>query len=285
MHPTHHELRMFCTGVLKAEVARRMDDHIRDCGFCAEFCEEYRNLVQAIDRVDISACNDAAVLIADDLYREAIRGRLVSLLPFRREESGQPALLAADGVSEVPPRLENIATFFSEDPEMILRLMRDTRRRVDYVQLVSDDPAAVSHVLVEAPEARLSILTDEFGRGNLDRPYDADLSTQHWQIKMPDVEFTLSPFDYHPDRIEYAEDVILETSRKDKVAIRFEGRTAGQHISVRVLELHGTADFGPIRVAVSQQGKSLISSASGSDSLYFDLDGADESIQIRLFRD
>ncbi|UCD64247.1 MAG: hypothetical protein JSW34_02080 [Candidatus Zixiibacteriota bacterium] len=284
MHPAQYVLRRYCDRHLDPETAGQVEKHVETCQFCREFCEEYRALSQFVDQAAEEALPARAKQAAGYLYRVGYCVEPIVLSLLRQEPSALRVPLAADGTPKDELRFENLATFFSEEPEMVLRVMRDNRKQRDFLQLVSDDSSLVSRVLVEVPDLDLSIITDENGRGDFDRPYPDDASDLKWQVKMPQAEFSLLPLQYDPARVEYSEDIVLETVHKDRVAVRFEGQKDGKRISIRILELNGHPDFEPVAVAVSQGGKSLVAGASRDDTLYFEMEGTENSIDIRLFR-
>lgn len=284
MHPAQAVLRRYCEGDLHQTAAREVEGHIRDCQFCREFCEEYRALAGFIDRAVKVPLPEPAKQTAGYLYRAGFSSQPIPLTPFQRESAAAPVHLAADGTAKNRLRYENLATFCSEDPEIVLRVMRDNRQQRDYLQLVSDDTSLISNVLVEVPDLDLSVITDEHGRGDFEQRYPDRAASLNWQIKMPQAEFSLAPLRYDPTRVEYSEDIVLETVREDRVAIRFEGQKEGKRISIRILQLNGEQEFEPVAVAVSQGGKSMVAGASRGDVLYFEMEGIESSIDIRLFR-
>jgi hypothetical protein len=283
MHPDHMKLRQYCDGDLARTAAESVDMHVRSCDFCREFCHEYRALNRTIAEYRDISMPAKAERMAGAMFRQALYGRVI---PFSLFDSGvvsEPACLAADAGEKPPPWIENLATFVSQNPEVVLRIMRDNRDRKDYVQLVSEDETVIARVLVQAADLDLSVLTDEHGRATLADPCPDDVTAINWTIRLPDAEFSLEPFSYDAEKAEYEQEIVLETERKDRVAVRFEGRAESKRISVRILELNGRADFEPVSVAVSQGAKSLIAGISGKDILFFDISGGDDSIDIRLF--
>jgi len=284
MHPVQDLLRRYCDRDLEPAAAKQVEAHLRRCELCREFCEEYRALGEFVDQQAERPLPTEAQHAASRLYRAGFGGEVVVLRPFSGEAEAAPIHLAADRPGESGPRFENLATFFSEQPEVVLRIMRDNERDQDYLQLVSEDTNLISQVLVEMPDLELSVITDEHGRGVFEKRFPDDARELPWQIKMPEAEFSLLPLQYDPNRVEYSEDIVLETVRKDRVAIRFEGQREGKQISIRILELNGRADFTPVSVAVSQGGKSLIGNLAQDDVLYFDMEGTESTIDIRLFR-
>jgi hypothetical protein len=283
MHPSRSDLRRYCDQRLVEPAARTVAEHLAVCEFCREYCEEHRALTQAIDR---EAGRTIAALDAhriDEIHRKTLAGMVVELATSIPVAADEPALLAADGGSQVHARLENLGTLYSENPEVVLRIMRDNSRQQDYLQLVSEDEHLVSRVLVQVPELELNVLTDQYGRGDIEWSDLRDFARYGWRVKLPDAEFSLSPLQYDPEKVEYHEETILETERGDRLGIRFEGRTEGKRLTVRILQFEGRSDFDTVRVVVSQATESVSRNLSRADALDLELSSPDDLIAIRLF--
>jgi hypothetical protein len=162
--------------------------------------------------------------------------------------------------------------------------MRDFDRGHDYLQLISDDPALSSHIMVQIPQLQKEFITDENGRAEIDASVLDKPDQLSWQIRMPDAVFSLEPLVYDPNKTEYSKDIVLTTEKQDKIKVTFEGKTEGKQISIRILELDGRTDFGVVRVSVSQHHASLFKDVKRNESLSFDLVDATDEIKIRLFQ-
>ena len=66
----------------------------------------------------------------------------LSLLEMPQNVAGG-YVLAADGVAVSAAGLQHRATLYSEDPEVILRVMHDPKAGRDLLQLTADDPADI----------------------------------------------------------------------------------------------------------------------------------------------
>ena len=283
MHPSQRDLRGYCDERLAGAAARQVAGHLEQCEFCREYCEEHRALTQAIDA---AAAGTIAALDAhrvEEIHRKTLAGMVVDLAPSIPIAPQEPALLAADGGGAAAARLENLGTLYSENPEVVLRIMRDNSRKRDYLQLVSEDENLVSRVLVQVPELDLSVLTDQNGRGDIEWARFEDFTRYGWRVKLPDAEFSLSPLEYDPEKVEYHEETVLETSRGDRLGIRFEGRTEGKRLTVRILAFEGRADFDSVRVVVSQATESVTRNLARTEALDLELSSPDDLIAIRLF--
>ena len=284
MHPSAKELRRFIENRLDEPSAGRVREHLGECEFCREFCDSYQLFLDSISRAAGEAIPAKALQLADRLYKDALAGKIISLEPLLSEVSAPPLHLAADGEKEFAPHVQNLTTLCSESPEIILRVMRDLDKGQDYLQLISDDPALSARVMVQIPELKWEFITDESGRATLESGLPDDPEKLTWQIKMPEAVFSLQPLVYDPNKTEYAEDIILETEKKDKIKVTFEGKTEGKQISIRILQLDGKADFDSVKVNVSQQNVSLFKDVKRNELLSFDLVDANDKINIRLFQ-
>lgn len=284
MHPSAKELRRFIENRLDEPSAERVREHLSECEFCREFCDSYQLFLDSIGRVSKEGLPPKALQLADRLYDYALAGKIISLEPLLSEVSAPLLRLAADGEKEFAPHVENLTTLCSESPEIILRVMRDLDKGQDYLQLISDDPALSARVMVQIPELKREFITDENGQATLESGLPDAPEKLTWQIKMPEAVFSLEPLVYDPDKTEYAEDIILETERKDKIKVTFEGKTEGKQITIRILELDGKTDFGHVKVSVSQQDVSVLKDVKRNELLSFDLIDANDKINIRLFQ-
>jgi hypothetical protein len=201
-----------------------------------------------------------------------------------RSEAPAVSFLAADGRAEREPTVKRIATLFSEDPEVVVQIMRNSARGSDYLQVQAEDSRHLAHVLVQIPEIGREFVTDVNGRSEIDLGSVENPDKLKWQIKMPEAVFALEPLAYDPDKVEYTREIQLQTDRHDRIEIRFEGRTEGKHLSIRVVELDGRADFGPVRVVVTQNTR--VDSVSAVAGVPVEIGPIDPEsvISIRLYQ-
>jgi len=285
MHPSRRDLRGYCDRRLAGAQFETITAHLESCQFCREFCSEFRAMTEHIDEAVRQHRPGSGEHPADGIYHAALAGLSIRLVQTTSIAPPEVALLAADGSSSTSPRLENLGTLYSENPEIVLRIMRDNVHRCEYLQLVSEDDRLISSVLVQVPALDLSILTDRNGRGDIDWREIKDLARHEWRVKLPDAEFSLAPLEYDPDQVEYHEETVLETTRGDRVGIRFEGRVEDKRITVRILQLGGRSDFGTVHVAVTQAGEAVAARLSDQDVLHMDLTSPRDTIAIRLYRE
>jgi hypothetical protein len=284
VHPSREQLSQYIDGTIDESAARQIREHLKLCPFCRELVEDQRLLSDFIRKAADETIPAKALKLAERLYRQALAGKVIPLQPLLPRDAERPLPLAAHGEHGPTPRLVNLTTLCSENPEIVLRVMRDLDQGQDYLQLISDDPVFSAHVLVQVPELEREFMTDENGRvtlegGAFDRPEELT-----WQIKMPDAVFSLQPLVYDPDKTEYARDIVLETERRDKIKVTFEGKTEGKQITIHVLELDGSTDFGPVKVNILQGAASVMKRVSRHESFSFELMNSKDEIKIRLFQ-
>jgi len=283
MHPSKNELRRYANDTANQVEAEQIKGCL--CEFCREFVEEYQLLTQSVAKASAEPLPESARAQAESLYRQALRGLLVAMTPLSDSIPDQTIALAADGASRDKSdlSLENLTTLYSEDPEIVLRVMRDRAKRQDYLQLISESAEAVDNVLVQIPSLGREYLTDSKGWAELDRVPEESLSDIKWQIKMPDAVFDLEPLVYDPDRTEYSDQVELETENNDQIRVTFEGKTEGKQVSLEILRLDGSDDFGPIKVTISHDNSQSIMDAQPNQPIRFGLAESASVIKIRLF--
>ena len=283
VHPTRETLIAFIDGRLDDAETGKLAGHLEGCEFCREFMDDYRLLQESLAMAEQEELPEAVKELTDRLYRESLLGCVVSLetLPAASGEHTLP--LAADNEREPTPFPDLAITLYSEDPEIILRLMSGPQPDDNYVQLICDDSELVSHVLVRAPQLGREFLTDAGGRAELgDTPLEITDDVK-WQIKMPDAVFDLAPLKYDPDKPEHSEQVTLETDRQDRLQVTFERMTEGKRITLRLIELDGKQDFGEVKVVVTTEHTSGQEQIRVDSSATFEIDDTEASVNIRLF--
>ncbi len=283
LHPTRDMLKLYVYRALEDNsISDDVTEHLRECELCAEFVQEYREQCELIDEAYAEPLSDETLEFARTLFGRPAAGAIIQL-SFAEADKPASLRLAADGRSS-RPNVVNLVTLFSEKPEVVLNVMRDVSKDIDYLQLIANDPALSSHVMIQIPELGREFITDDDGRAVIEQPRIENFNKLKWQIKMPDAVFALMPLTYDPERVEYSEEVILTTQKQDKIKVMFEGRELGKRIVIQILELEGKADFGKIRVAIAQNGVAKTSFVSRGETVLFDLVNSESRVNIRLFQ-
>jgi len=221
----------------------------------------------------------------DHVHDIALRTSTIELRPLLDRSPESPVYhMAADGVQDKNSVVCSIATLCSESPEVILRVMRDTGKGSDYIQVAAEEPGLAAHVMVQVPELGKEFITDADGRAAIDLGEVENIEELKWQIKMPEVVFALEPLRYDPEMVEYSEDVTLETDRHDRIEVHFEGKTMGKLLTFRVVALDGKSSFGPIRVSITQGDRSHLQSVESGKPVEFSLIDGNTPINIRLYQ-
>lgn len=284
MHPTKKELELYADRLLDdRQRGEEIQAHLEICEFCREYLESYNFVRKTFDELSEQELPVKALALADKLYRQAFTGQIIPLETLASEKTDQPFLMAADGEEKFTPDTVSLATYFSKNPELVLKIMRDNRGNQDYLQLIGDSPQAGANVLVQIPDTDLEFFTNSEGTARIDDLDMRKIEKYKWQVKMPDAVFELEPIRYDPEKIEYSKEITLETEKNDKIMVAFEGKTEGKQISIRILELEGKSDFESIRVQLSQEGRSIMKSIDKNGRITFDLDDLKAPINIRLF--
>ncbi len=288
MHPPANRIRKFVEdNIDDARTRQEIAHHLDTCEFCAEIADEHRLLLESLTEYRDHPLPEKARLLAERLYADALRGWIIELRPLR-VEGAEPLkrrqLLAADGEEPSAPRIQNLGTLYSEDPEIVLRIMRNADLQQDYLQLISDQIDLSSHVMVRLPDIDKEFITDQSGRATLSGISAEQITALKWQVKLPDAVFTMETFQYDPDRTEYADEVVLETDRRDRVKVQFEGKAKGKQVSISILELDGRADFGDITVYISQGETHHTSESRAGEPVTFQLTDIESRINIRLYQ-
>ena len=82
MHPNADELRQYIDNSLPVAKREALAEHINKCEFCAEFCENYRQLTASNDSIlDLEIPGNLRRL-ADDSFNNALRSAVIPLQPL-----------------------------------------------------------------------------------------------------------------------------------------------------------------------------------------------------------
>ena len=285
MHPSREKLRRLVedNSAQRSGFLSETANHVKDCDFCREFCDDYRQYLNALAESKAKPIPDTALQLADRLFDASSPGRVFDLLPFDEVSTNEAVYLAADGTANERPTLEQIATLYCDDPDIVLNVIRDREHGADYLQVISDDPGLASGVLVQIPEKDRQFCTDGQGRASLQSGAWEECSNDSWQIKTPDAVFELASLDYDPSRVESVSSTQLTNDRGDKIDIRFEQRVEGNVVSLQVTEVGGEVEFEPLRVTVTHSDQTQILSASRAQTVEIGPVDRESAIQIRLY--
>lgn len=283
MHETRKTLKAFVGNELRAEDRDRAQKHVELCEFCSDYVENLRLFKGFHEESAAVPLPSRAIRVRDRLFFEALRSTVIELRPLRDERDPGPHLMAADGRKETQPEIQGLSSFFSEDPELVLRIMRNNRTGQDYLELIGEEPALISGVLIDAPELHREFITDEKGRADISDVQVKNYDDVKWRIKMPDAVFSLERLTYDPDQTEHSEEVILETETGNKIRVRLEDKREGKQISIEILELDHKSEFGEVQIAVPQAREAVIQTVASGRSAMFTLTDMDAKIEIRLF--
>ena len=283
LHPPRETLIAFVEKRLEQAEVEQIRQHLEVCEFCREFCDDYNLLHESLRAAEQEELPPEAQALADRLYHSALMGQVIPLQILRPGADEHVLPLAADGDRQAGSSSDQALTLYSEDPEIVLRIMSGPQPDDNYVQLISDDMSLVSHVLIQAPQLDREFVTNDQGRAELGNERLEITDEVKWQVKMPDAVFDLEPLTYDPHKTEYSRQVTLETDRQDRVEVTFERKTEGKQITLRVLELDGRDDFGDIKVVVSTPQTSRHAQIGNDKTVTFAIDDPDSTVNIRLF--
>ncbi len=276
IHPHRIAIEAFVDGT---DADSRVADHLRECEFCHAIAEQYRRRAAEVAAFMADPYLDQ---LAAQLERGIFGAKLIDL-KLLSTTSVRAGLLAADSAAPKPPEIQGLATLYSENPEIVMRYMRDRANSVDFLQLIADAPENIAHVLVRAPELDREFLTDASGRAEIGDNLITDPERARWQILLPEATFDLAPLLAAESRPEFLSDTILETARHDRIKITISGRDQSKQIVVELLQIDGKTDFPPVQILLVQDQKSQSSSAAPKQRVLFVLPETSRSVNLRVF--
>lgn len=281
MHPSDYELIRYAR---TAPARRQPDDpaavHLQSCAECRE---ELAIIEDWLERL--------ASPVADAPAKSAFEELVISLLQPRPSRilfqpmsmpaaEPRPYALAADGSAVQPAGLQHRATLYSENPEVLLRIMHDPGAGRDFLQLTAVDASLTSRVYVHLAEPPMEFLTDEQGVAELPHAILEDPAALAWGLQFPDATFMLKPL----SQPEAADESIIELPDGDKIAIQYVKNVSGLSLRVRPLCIHGRETMSQVRVVVCQTGGrwQVVDAPASGDCVAANL-ASDSPIEIRLF--
>jgi hypothetical protein len=206
---------------------------------------------------------------------------------FMTESS--PIRLAADGH---PPRradnavegLEHAATLYAEDPELVLRVMRDRQTGEESLHLIGADPDLTTNVLIHIVEPSLDFITDRQGVARLGEQRLQNPESLHWQVRLPEAVFALSPLQYNPEQPGSRREFELETDADNRIRVALESRAEGVMLHLTLLRIGGSESLQRARLVITQ-GTSMPQTVEAKGPASCTITGltASEPIGIRVF--
>jgi len=283
IHPTRIELEQFLSGKLPANRDNEIRLHLKDCFFCEELFNNIKSMRGFFDESSRREVPFRAVESANRLFRQKLRNCIIELHPFESQKTSSPSLMAADSERPPVPEIESLGTVYSENPEIVLQIMRDSSKEECYVQVVSDDSSMFQNVLVELPDLGRALVTDQSGRAEIVDSNESELTGLKWQIRLPEAVFELESLDFDNDRAVKISDTVLESEDGDRIRLTLKSDTLTKHIELEILEVNGKADPGPLQFVITVDGVLQSYRLTDNNVVAFDTDGESRRLQIRLY--
>ncbi len=279
-HLTRPQLEEYCRGTLVDVEANR---HLDACEFCCELRDQIELQLQSAAELDLAPAGPDTQEHKQRLWLESLCRAVLPLKPLPSEVPQRPGLLAADSPRPQFADQSSLATMYSEDPEVVMRVVRDNAVQKDYLQLIAESPEYYQHVLVRVPSQGREFITDSEGRAEIGPVDNTGVQSWDWEIRMPDAIFQLAPLVKSARAADYSSETILETSRHDRLLVRFAGLAGEKQVSVEILELDGEADFAPVKILLVQDGLSESQQVAARQTVPFRLSNQTRRIDLRIF--
>lgn len=281
LHPTRDQLEKFASGT-SPDAA--ISHHVEECEFCRELIESLRS--RSLSNIDLESSPATPALRgqAEACFSAALRGRRIALKALAREARRTPGLLAADPPPSTQPETTAVATFFSERPEVVVRLVHDGRAGTDHVQVIADDAALFDHVLVCLPLLQREFLTDGVGKAQVDGPLQTHPEVSDWELRLPEAVLELSEFVAGQPISGGSVGTILQTERGDGIRVKIEDQSGTRVLSAELLTLDGSSKFAPARFYLTAGSTVQTEAAVPGQPARFALPEAKVPTTLRLFR-
>lgn len=284
MHPDKNKLKSHVEEILDESSDIDIRRHLGVCEFCRKFCENYKTMLDSGEIAGLNSVPFDAWRLADRLYDNAIGTGSIPLLLFDSEaDIGRPFLMAADGGESRETAIENLANLYSENPEIVMRIMRDKNQSKEFLQLISDDQTLVSNVMVQLPDLDKIYITDDEGIAEIESDTARECQKLKWQIRLSSTVFQLEPLTYDPEKIESFRETILENEKGDKIQVHLLKKTEGLEISFKVLEIEGNKEYRDLKAIVSQDKDSKIFDIIPAREFVYKIRDSKDRVKIRIF--
>ena len=229
--------------------------HLATCAACREWVAGLEGWLEAAADSMAAGMPDAAASLSRHLHREgAVAARIIPLIPMTIEAPTYSAYLAADGEPDRLPEgsLEHRATLYAEDPELVLRIMRNPDTREESLHLISGDPGLSRNVLVHVVEPSLDFVTDAHGIARLGAEQLDDPASLQWQVRLPEATFTLSPLGTPGTAAEPERETEITAEGGNRIGVALERQAGGVLLRLRLIELGAREELDRVRLVISQ---------------------------------
>lgn len=281
MHPSDNELIRYA----RAPLGQRLPTdavavHVVQCDGCRD---ELALMEDWLASMDASATNRPTRSPFEEVVLRLLQRRptVVHLSRFDMPHSSLHGhSLAADGTVAATAGLQHLATLYSEDPEVVLRVMHDPAGPRNILQLTADDPALTNHVYIHLNDPPLDFLTDERGIATSAGHSFDDPGSLSWRLKLPDATFMLKPLEASVS----ADESTIDLPNGDRIAIAYTQDSGGISLRVRPLRIHGQESIERVRVVVCQPGGrwQVVDARATGECVAANL-SSESPIEIRLF--
>ncbi len=283
MHLNYEDILRFIDHKLEKDKMEYANKHLSDCEYCLELYNQITLTSKKYNEFLNQDYSEELKLINEKFKYHQPRANIILLQLLPKICADDFPYLAADGIQEENLPIQIISTFISEDPEIVVKLIKDAKLDEEYLLVLSENEENMSNVLIELPQLNRHFMTDKKGKAIIQNLDIDSLSNEKWQVKLPDAVFKLEPFDYNPDKTEETTEVILTTKNNDKLKINFEEKTEGHFLQIQLLELNGKVDIDDIKISLIQDDQIYIEKANSHSVVSFNLKEGSDGINIRIF--
>ncbi len=281
MHPSDLELIQFARKLAAERDPRDpVAVHLVDCGLC-------RDELSLMEEWLADQNTQDSTLPLRSPFEEAVLKLLqrpCSVIPLTilemPQRTGVGHSLAADGILMPQAGLQHRATLYSEEPEVLLRIMHDPATQRDVLQLTADDPVLSGHVFIRYGDPPTDVLTNERGIAEIPAKSIDDPMALSWRVQLPDASFTLKAL----DAPRLPDETVIDLPDGDRIAVAALSDPAGLSLRVRPLRIHGREQIGRFRAVVCQSGGrwQVVDTPPSGECIAANL-SSDEPVEIRLY--
>ena len=199
-HPHIEALRRYTrnASTLPAAEILALERHLASCAFCTDIVREFQNFMEIRETVNTERVAEESRKLLEKIRtgREPI-AQPVLMYPRKRENRAETVrekrpVLAAAGGETTTQEFSAVATLFSADERVMLRILLDhvSNEYAIYVLTEKHDDAAF--LLLESPLSDIPLMTDDSGMCRIPVQRELLIESDVFRLHTPRASFTLT---------------------------------------------------------------------------------------------
>lgn len=281
IHPHKDHIGAFCEGKLDAADVVKLQEHLAICELCREYCDMYMKYNEDLREAELTPLAAAEVETRNRLFRNSLKGLAIPLAFLRFDPQLRTDRLAADGTESFMPIPPTSQTFFSEFPEVILRVT-PTEGKVG-LQLIAAVPELAENILISERKNGIEVVTDVLGKATVAGILNPDFGPPEWQLTTPIKSIPLESLLNNSTSVESSQVVVLNSESGDQLNLTLVRKSSGLELLISPIGLSSHQNLKDLRVAIRTEARSLVHRISEATPLKLPLDDVTKSCVFSFY--